>query len=225
MVLCIVALIVFGFLSIFSVKYRSIAKEALECTLRKITLRPCETKLDERIRAKIVAKTLKYSPRTAYFINKNFELLSLIFTAAFFISLIYTVYSIYNLITLGTCDPISGNCVFASLIDNQTNKTLPPGKSPCGLTTFIEFYGAECPHCQKMVPIVEKVEKESGVIFQKLEVWHNDTNRETMLYYAKDIERDCGFLGVPTFFSTKTNRSVCGEMTVEKLKRFILENG
>ena len=223
MVLCFVALIVFALLGIFSVRYRKLAVEAFDCVLRKVTLRPCETKLDERIRAKIVGNTLKYSPKIASLINKNFELLSLIFTATFFMSLGYSAYSVYNLITLGTCDPVGGNCVFATLI-NQTNKS-QQGNVPCGLEGFVEFYGAECPHCKKMVPIVEQVERETGVIFQKLEIWHNDTNREIMLYHASDIERDCGFLGVPTFMSIKTNKSICGEVSAERLKRFILENG
>lgn len=225
MILCIVALVVFAVLGVFSVRYRQLAWEAFDCVARKVTLRPCETRLDERIRAKLIAKTMKYSPRTAALLSRHFEPLSFLFTILFFASMGYSAYGIYNLIMLGTCDPVSGNCIFSPLIDNQTNATIPPGKQPCGLTDFVEFYGEGCPHCKKMVPIVEQVEIETGVTFQKLEVWHNDTNRGIMLQYAGDIERDCGFLGVPAFISMKTNRSVCGEMSADRLKRFILENG
>lgn len=222
MVLCIVALVVFAVLGIFSVSYRKLAIEAFDCVVRKVTLRPCESKLDERIRAKIIAHTLKFSPGVATAINKNFEALSMLFTIIFFVSLGYTIYGAYNLFTLGTCEPGSGNCIFSSLV-NKTNQT---GLPPCGLQGFVEFYGAECPHCLKMIPIIEQVENETGVTFQKLEVWHNDTNRNIMLdYHAKDIERDCGFLGVPAFVSIKTNKSVCGEMSSDQLKQFILENG
>jgi thiol-disulfide isomerase/thioredoxin len=228
MVLCIVALIVFAVLGIFSVRYRRLAEDAFGCVTRMVTLRPCDTKLDERIRAKILAKTLKFSPSLAGALNKHFHGLSWIFTALFFASLLYTAYGAYNLFTIGTCDPADpASCIFTPFLTNQTqtNQTLPDGKLPCGLTGFVEFYGAECPHCKKMMPIVEHVENETGVAFQKLEVWHNETNVGIMALHAEDITRDCGNMFVPAFLSLKTNKSVCGEMSADKLKRFILENG
>lgn len=226
MVLCIVALIVFAILGIFSVRYRRLAGDAFGCVTRMVTLRPCDTKLDERIRAKLLANTLKFSPSLAGALNKHFHGLSWIFTALFFASLAYTAYGAYNLFTIGTCDPTNpANCIFTPFLTNQTNQTPTDGKLPCGLTGFVEFYGEECPHCKKMIPIVEQVEKETGVTFQKLEVWHNETNVGIMALHADDITRDCKFLGVPAFVSMKTNKSVCGEMSADKLKRFILENG
>jgi thiol-disulfide isomerase/thioredoxin len=220
MVLCIVALVVFAVLGIFSVGYRKLAIEAFDCVIRKATLRPCESGLEDRMRAKIVAETLKRHEGAAALINKNFETLSLIFTILFFASLGYTLYSVYNLITLGTCEP-GGNCIFA-----PPGKPTPPGVNTCNITaTFVEFYGEECPHCKKMIPIIQQVENETGIAFLKLEVWHNDTNQEHMSMHASDIERDCGLVGVPTFLSTKTNKSVCGEMTADTLKQFIRENG
>ena len=58
MVLCFVALFVFAILGIFSAKYRLLAREALDCVVRTVTLRPCESKLDERLHSQIVAKLL-----------------------------------------------------------------------------------------------------------------------------------------------------------------------
>lgn len=228
MVLCFVALIVFAFLSIFSAKYRPLAAEAFDCTFRKITLRKCQTGFDEKIKSMVIGSLMMKNEGAAQFVFKHFESISLIFTLLFFASLGYSAYSIYNLVVYGTCDPVSGNCVFApfSLVNGSINETVnQTGKPPCGLEGFIEFYGAECPHCQKMKPILEKVENETGVVFTKLEVWHNETNREIMIMHASTIERDCKVLGVPAFYSVKTDKAVCGEMSEEQLKRFILQNG
>ena len=210
-------MIVFAILGIFSAKYRSLAKEAFRCTFNTITFRPCETNLDQRIRSRVTTKLMKTSPKIAKFTYKNFKILSWIFVILFFSSMIYSGYSIYNLVVHGSCNP-GATCIF--------NPGQPPTKNTCVITSeFVEFYGAECPHCRKMIPVVEQVERETGVIFQKLEIWHNDTNRETFLMHAESIEKSCGFLGVPTFYNTKTDRAICGEKTVEELKNFIIKNG
>ena len=230
MVLCFVALFVFAALSIFSAKYRPLAAEAFDCTFRKVTLRKCETGFDEKIKGRIISGLMMRSEKAAKFVFKHFETLSLVFTFLFFASLVYSGYSIYNLVVYGTCDPVTGNCVFtpptsSTVSQVQLNGTNYTGKPPCGLEGFIEFYGLECPHCAKMKPILEKVEAETGVNFTKLEIWHNDTNKEIFLSHADSIQRDCGVLGVPTFYSIKTDKAICGEITEARLKRFILENG
>lgn len=97
--------------------------------------------------------------------------------------------------------------------------------TPCPLPgEFVEFYGEGCPHCTRMIPVVSAVENETGVRFRKLEVWYNKTNNDEIMKYKEHITRDCGALGVPAFISLKTNRSVCGEMSKEELKRFINDN-
>lgn len=105
MVICLVAFATFSFLGIFSVRYRELAKESLKCVFRMVTLRKCETKLDQRIKAKLTVKLIKKSPRLARFVYKNFALLSWLFTIIFFASLIYSVYSVYNLLVIGRCSP------------------------------------------------------------------------------------------------------------------------
>lgn len=218
MVLCVIALVVFGVLGIFSVRHRKVAAEAFDCVTRMVTLRPCTTKLDERIKAKVVAKAFKRSPGAAALLNRHFEAFSWAFLILTFASFGYTAYGAYNLITIGTCDPISGACVFSQIGGNIT-------ESHCASTTFIEFYGTECAHCRGMDPVVAQVEEETGVLFEKLEVYHNDSNMALLLEYAPHIERDCGILGTPAFFSTKTNRSICGAMPATRLKLFVMENG
>lgn len=103
--ICIIALIVFGILGIFSATHRQLAREAFDCVFRRITLRPCNSDFNQRMKGKIVGKLLTKSPKTAGFVNKNFELLSWIMVIIFFISMIYSGYAIYNLGVHGTCTP------------------------------------------------------------------------------------------------------------------------
>lgn len=110
MVACIVALIVFSILGIFSVRWRRLAKEAFDCVFRMVTFRPCVTKLDERIKSKLTAKLMKRSAILAKITYKYFKVFSWIFTITFFASMIYTVYGIYNLVAYGSCDPSSSVC-------------------------------------------------------------------------------------------------------------------
>ena len=224
MVLCVVALVVFAFLSIFSARYRPLAAEAFDCSFRKMTLRKCNTGFDEKVKSMVIGKLMMRNEKAAKFVFRNFGAFSLVFSLLFFASMGYSLYGVYNLVVFGTCDPATGNCIFTPLV-NGTVVNNTTGKPPCGLEGFIEFYGEECPHCIKMAPVLEKIELETGVEFTKLEVWHNETNQEIMLLHASDIERDCGMLGVPAFYSEKTNKAVCGEMTEAQLKQFILQNG
>jgi len=220
--ICIIALIVFGILGLFSVGYRQLAIEAFDCVFRRLTLRPCQTGFDQKMRSKVIAKLMRF-PRLARFTHKHFEAISWFFTITLFLSMGYSAYSIYNLATTGSCDPQHPeNCIFTPMFGNNTNVS----GNVCVITgDFVEFYGEECPHCKLMVPVVAQIENETGVTFQKLEVWHNETNQKTMLMHADDIQRDCGMLGVPAFYAFKTGKTICGEVSAEKLKDFIRTNG
>jgi len=221
MVICIVAMVVFSILGIFSVRWRKVAKESFQCVFKMIQFKPCDVQLEEKIKSKLTTKLMKV-PKLARFVYKNFKIISWIFTIVFFASMLYTAYSLYNLIVFGSCAPGS-TCIFNPK-GNITDKNV------CVITAkFVEFYGLECPHCKKMVPIVEQVEKDTGITFEKLEVWHNDTNRAFYLNYMNNVMRDCNLknegIVVPTFMSMKNNKSICGEKSVEELKKFVIENG
>lgn len=112
MVICIIALIVFSVLSLFSAKYRPLAKESFRCMFRMITFRPCESNLEDRIRTKITTKLIKPFPVIAKFTYRNFKLLSWVFVILFFSSLFLTARGAYNLAIYGTCDPHSTTCIF-----------------------------------------------------------------------------------------------------------------
>lgn len=71
---------------------------------------------------------------------------------------------------------------------------------------LLMFYGKECPHCEKMLPLVDQLERELDTVVQKFETWHDEENDEMRKKY--DIS-NCG--GVPYFFNTKNEKFVCGE--------------
>lgn len=109
--ICVIALIIYSILGIFSVKWRSLAKEAFDCTFKMITLRPCDTKFEDRIKIKIVVKLLKI-PLLARFVYRHFKFVSVIFTILFFSSLGFFIYTIISLILYGSCGlPIQSGCV------------------------------------------------------------------------------------------------------------------
>jgi len=78
---------------------------------------------------------------------------------------------------------------------------------------LLDFYGQECPHCLKMMPLVERLEKEENVKVEKYETWHSPENALKMKGYDKDL---CG--GVPFFYNTITGKFICGEADYEELK-------
>ena len=87
------------------------------------------------------------------------------------------------------------------------------------MSRLIMFHGRECPHCIRMMPLVEKLEKETGITFEKLEVWHNEKNADTMRSYRDVISPKCGGqLRTPTFFKPETEDVLCGEVEYEVLK-------
>lgn len=112
MVVCVIALVIFSILGIFSAKYRELAKESFKCVFRMITFRPCESSLEQKVRSKITSKLMRPLPSLAKFAYKNFKVLSWIFAILFFTSLFYMVRGLYNLAVYGTCDPHSTTCIF-----------------------------------------------------------------------------------------------------------------
>ena len=66
-----------------------------------------------------------------------------------------------------------------------------------------------------MHKLTERLEKEEGLVVEKLEVWHNKENSKKL------EELDKGFCGgVPFFYNTKSCKWICGETTYEELKEW-----
>jgi hypothetical protein len=105
MPLCLVALVVFSVMSIWSAKYRRLAKEAFKCVTKTLTLSPCDMAFEQKVKAKVTAKLLNVSPTLARGFYQNFRIFAWAFTASFFVSLIITAYSFYNYFVYGSCEP------------------------------------------------------------------------------------------------------------------------
>jgi thiol-disulfide isomerase/thioredoxin len=84
---------------------------------------------------------------------------------------------------------------------------------------LLEFYGLEDPICAKMVPLLERLEKEEGIKIVRYEVWHNEENAKMLESYDVGI---CGL--VPFFINSENSSFLCGEITYDELKKWALQN-
>jgi len=118
--ICLIALVVFGILGIFSATHRKIAFEAFNCVFRKATLRKCNSDLDKRLKSQIVAKIMRKNPKTARLVYRYFEVFSWIFTIIMIVSLIYVAIGGYNYYLYGNCNGPNqeGFCIFDPLGEN-----------------------------------------------------------------------------------------------------------
>lgn len=85
------------------------------------------------------------------------------------------------------------------------------------MSNLLEFYGAECPYCIHMQPIIAQLEKEFGVKVERFEVWYDAANRARMAEYDRGF---CG--GVPFFYNTATKQWICGAASYEELKKWAM---
>jgi len=185
----LVALGVLAFLSIFSAKYRKWAKEAFNCVTRRLTLRPCNTGFNDKVRATVTSKLMTKHAGLARFTHKHFESISWVFTIVMFVSLAYTAYGFYNLAVLGTCDPANPeNCVFNPGGDPNRvicdYEDLHPEASVLTIGGFsniesaemearpkVMFFGTSwCPHCAWERPIFNLVADKFGDKIEKIVV-------------------------------------------------------
>lgn len=102
--ICLLALLVFGILAIFSATHRPLFKEALECVFLRIRFKPCKSNLDQRIKASLTGRIMVKSPKLAGFTYKYFEVISWFFTILMIVSLIYSGIAVYNLAVHGNCN-------------------------------------------------------------------------------------------------------------------------
>ena len=87
------------------------------------------------------------------------------------------------------------------------------------MSKLVMFYGKECPHCKKMMPLVDRLKNETNVAIDRLEIWHNEKNADLMRSYRDVIKAKCGGqLRTPTFLDTETKDAFCGEVEYETLK-------
>ena len=80
-----------------------------------------------------------------------------------------------------------------------------------------EFYGKECPHCQKMRELTDALMKEfPQIVIERKEIWHDERNME----FIKECDKGDACGGVPFFFNANTKAWLCGEVTYEQLKQW-----
>ena len=180
MVLCWIALPIFAVLGIFSVKYRKLTLDALDCMFRTITLRKCHSGLDKRIKAHITGTILKYSPPVAKFVQKYYAVLSWVFVLLFFWSLITGAIGLYNFAQYGNCNgpESTGFCVFDPTGQNShvseteldlltygdpviptPDDTDPVRGDPNATLSIIEFGCYACPYTHNAEPVLDEILK------------------------------------------------------------------
>lgn len=95
-------------------------------------------------------------------------------------------------------------------------------KKEKNMRQLIVFYGRECPHCKKMIPLIDRAIKEEGIKIKKLEIWHDKKNADLMRSYKDTIKAACeGQLRVPTFLNETTKDITCGEMEYTDLVKWL----
>ncbi len=171
MIPCIIALIVFAVMSIFSAGHRKLALEAFRCVLRKATLRPCETGMDERMRAEAVAHVLRYSPHAARVVNRHFEAVSAIFFIISMASFAYSALSVYNFYYYGNCEgPTATTACFLNTVTGDYGRFSEPRDliapseldglvlgPPNARDTIVEFGCFTCPYTRDAEPVVSRL--------------------------------------------------------------------
>ena len=118
---CVISLVVLSILGIFSASNRQLAKEALDCVLRRVTFRPCTTGFDEKKKAKILGVVIIRSEGAARFLNRYFEALSWTFFILMVVSTIWTVRGFYLFYVTGNCNGLNDAvfCVFDPTGENN----------------------------------------------------------------------------------------------------------
>ena len=173
--ICIVALVVFSILAVFSVSYRPLALEAFDCVFRKATFRKCRTNLDQRLKSQVTGRIMRRNQFLAKSVYRHFELLSWIFVILTVASLAYSVYGGYNYALYGNCygpESIGGFCVYNALEGDQFSRIhtasegeiiLPDAGNRPSLgpddakVEMIEFGCYMCPFSRQAQDIVNKV--------------------------------------------------------------------
>ncbi len=177
MVVCIVALIVFGILSIFSAKHRPLAKEAFGCMLRTVTLRPCNTGLDKRFQMIVSMKLMKHHQGFGKFVHSHFKSIANVFMIIFLLSIVFTGIGLFNLFAYGNCNGQDSNEL--CLLNPETYSgsdplawLFPPTPAQVSMVSFdglpsrgvdnapvtiVEVGCFTCPFTKAAEPIVEEV--------------------------------------------------------------------
>lgn len=187
---CIIAFVVLSILGIFSASNRVLAREALDCVLRRVTLRPCNTGFDEKMKAQILGRVIGRSEGAARFLNKYFEVLAWVFFVLLLSSSIWAVRGTYLFYVTGSCNGLNEEafCVFdpkgennqvsaldeGCLVNPPTVKDLTlegvnladfPSLNPEGKTRIVFVGCYDCEYSRKAYPLIMDLVEKSGANF------------------------------------------------------------
>jgi len=177
--ICLIALIVFSILGLFSVSYRKLAIKAVECVFRRVTLRPCQSGMDRQLKNQLIGLASRKNISLARLLAKYFEVISWIFTALLIVSLALSVRGIYFYIMYGNCNGQNSDefCVFDALNPKEEysceDPSLITNSQPIkpnvdddaffgdrnSTITFIEFGCYACPYTKEAQSAVKEVLK------------------------------------------------------------------
>ena len=192
---CVIAAIILSILGVFSASNRVLAKEALDCVFRRVTLRPCNTGFDEKMKARILGSVINRSEKVARFLNQYFEVLAWTFFVLLLASGIFTIRGFYLFYTTGSCNGLNSTalCVFdptgknneTSVIDegcrvDQAGRSTELTLKDVNLNGFpvlnpdspdkIVFIGCyACDYTRKAYPLVKRLVEDTGASFTFLE--------------------------------------------------------
>ncbi|MFH0711042.1 MAG: thioredoxin domain-containing protein, partial [Candidatus Aenigmatarchaeota archaeon] len=133
---------------------------------KMVTLRPCDTGFDQRMKASITSKLMGLFPAVGKFVFKNFKLISWIFVISFFFSIAAMGYGVYNYVLFGNCNgpEASGFCIFNGLNISTTIsiKDIPLAGHPVrgnqsAPINLIEFACFECSFSKQAEPVVKQI--------------------------------------------------------------------
>jgi|SaaInlStandDraft_5_1057022.scaffolds.fasta_scaffold62330_2 protein-disulfide isomerase len=180
--ICLLALIVFSILGIFSVRYRKLAIEAIGCVFHRMTLRPCQSGMDKKLRSNLVAAISKKNVKLAKFVVKRFEVISWFFTVLMILSIFFSLQGLYFYVLYGNCNGLGSNefCVFdvlnpkddssscsdPSMINNDIEIVYPTVDDELIIgpndakVTIIEFGCYSCPYTRTAEPVVKEILQE-----------------------------------------------------------------
>jgi predicted DsbA family dithiol-disulfide isomerase len=187
---CIVAFIILAILGIFSASYRDLAREALSCVGRRVTLRPCTTGFDEKMKSRILGSLINRSETAARVINKNFELISWTLFLLMIASTFYAARGLYLFYLTGSCsglnetsfcllDPRGENSKVSGLTDScrvtptkvsdLTLKDVDLNRFPTlrngeqGRVVLVGCYG--CTYTRKVYPMLKQLAERNHAAF------------------------------------------------------------
>lgn len=106
---CIAAFIILAIISIFSASHRKLAKQAFSCTLRRVTLRPCDSSFKEETKNKILSHVANKTPKLVKTADIGIEVASFALVVLTIWSFVVALQSGLNLFVWGTCTPANAS--------------------------------------------------------------------------------------------------------------------